>query len=89
MATKKQKRAVAEAKREKFLADLKRENQMVLDRVRAKRDQKNRESWREVHDKSHSWRKLVDECPFCQDRAEEAKKQAWLMKKALRESEAS
>jgi hypothetical protein len=65
MATKKQKRAAALAKREKFMADVKRSGTEALKRERANRARREREEWQEQHDKKHYT--FVKECPICSD----------------------
>jgi hypothetical protein len=67
MATKKEKRAAALARREEFLAAEAARNQKVLEGVRAKRRAEEKKAWQKNHDKRHSWKKRIKECPICQD----------------------
>lgn len=67
MATKKQKRQALLQKREKFEANLKRSNQEALRKERERREEENRRAWQENHDKRHSWKKRIKECPLCKD----------------------
>lgn len=67
MATKKQKRAAALAKRERMLAAEREIGLKALEKDRYERDRKNREAWQENHDKNHSWKKRIKECPHCKD----------------------
>jgi hypothetical protein len=66
MATKKQKRAAGIAKHEAFLEEMRRSG---LEAQRKDRERKERmllQEWQDQHDKKHSWKKVIDECPHCQ-----------------------
>jgi hypothetical protein len=73
VATKKQKRAAALARRERFLAA---EREVGLNALRIDRERRayeERKLWQEQHDKKHSWKKRIKECPLCQDEIKLAK----------------
>lgn len=67
MATKKQKRQALQAKHDKFMSELKRSNQEALRKSQERREEENRRAWQDNHDKNHSWKKRIKECPHCQD----------------------
>lgn len=67
MATKKQKRERGEQKRMHFMSEHRRTGLEAQRKDREHRQQKEREAWREQHDKKHSWKKRIKECPICQD----------------------
>lgn len=67
MATRKQKHQQALEKRARFLAEIEQTNAENLRRTNEHRERKNRESWQPKHEKSHSWKKVEKDCPFCQD----------------------
>jgi hypothetical protein len=67
VATKKQKREQGERKHLHFMAEVKQTGLEAQRKDREHRKQKEREAWREQHDKKHSWKKRLKECPICQD----------------------
>lgn len=70
MATKKQKRERAEAKHHQFMAELRAEGLAAIKSDRERREWKNRKDWQDSHDKDHNWKRLIPECPHCQDMKE-------------------
>lgn len=66
MATKAQKRARNEAKHAEFMEEIRQSGLKALAKERARRQKKLLSDWQENHDKNHSWKKLVPECPHCQ-----------------------
>lgn len=74
MATKKQKRAAALAKRAAFEEEYRRSGLEAQRKDREHRARKLREEWRENHEKRHSWKKRIKECPICQDEIRAAKR---------------
>ena len=64
MATKKEKRARAEAKREAFLAAERERGLRALSTSRKIREADNRKSWERDHE-THF--RFVDECPLCKE----------------------
>lgn len=67
MATKKQKRAALMARREAFFEEHRRTGLEAQKKDRERRAHQEREAWREQHEKKHSYKKLIAECPLCQD----------------------
>lgn len=65
MATKKAKRAAAEAKRAKMLEEYRRTGLEAQRKDREHRERKELEAWQDQHDKKHSWKKRIKECPHC------------------------
>ena len=74
MATKKQKRAAALARREAFLAEERERGLNALRKERERRAYEARKEWQEQHDKKHSWKKRIKECPICKDEIKAAKR---------------
>lgn len=71
MATKKEKRRRALEKRQEFMEEV-RQNGLKAQRMdRERRHKKALRDWQEPHDKDHSWKRRVAECPHC---AEEIKR---------------
>lgn len=72
MATKKQKRE----RMEKHYADRMEEHRqaglIAQRRDHIRRERKKRADWQEQHDNEHSFKKLVDGCPHCEDRKKKA-----------------
>jgi hypothetical protein len=74
MATKKQKREAALARREEFLEKERALGQKAIEVAARKREIRNREAWKKGHEKHY---KFVDECPHCSDiKEEQARKKA-------------
>lgn len=67
MATKKQKRERGEAKHKAFMAELAAEGLAAQKSDRERREWKHRKDWQDKHDAGHSWKKLIPECPHCQE----------------------
>lgn len=65
MATKKQKHQQAMEKRQRFLDDMKREGEEAVRKDREHRRRQELQEWQENHDKRHSWKKRIAECPHC------------------------
>ena len=65
MATKKQKRAAAEAKHVAFMEEMRRSGLEAQRQDRERREAEARKAWQDQHDKKHH--KFVDECPICSD----------------------
>jgi hypothetical protein len=63
VATKKQKRAEALARREKMFADLRLENQKALEKERERREKAKLKEWQKIHEEKHFG--FVDNCPHC------------------------
>lgn len=76
MATKKQKRAAALAKHEADMKAYREGGLQALQKDREYRAHKEREDWRANHDKRHSWKKRIKECPICNDEIAAAKRAA-------------
>lgn len=74
MATKKQKRAAALAKHEQMMADLRESGLAALQADRRRRDAEVRKEWSANHEKNHSWKKRIKECPLCGDEIRAAKR---------------
>lgn len=74
MATKKQKHAAALARREARLAEIAERGLKAQQMDQARRAAEERAQWRDNHDKRHSWRKRIQECPICQDEIKAAKR---------------
>lgn len=62
MATKKEKRAAALARREAFLAEEAELGRLAIEQAKAERHEKNLKSWEKGHEKHY---KFVDECLHC------------------------
>lgn len=75
MATKKQKRIQAIARHKAFMDEYRMSGLRALLKDKERRAQKDRDEWRENHDKNHSWKKRIKECPLCADEIK-AQKQA-------------
>lgn len=73
MATKKQKRAAAQAKHEADMKAYREGGLQALRKDREYRAHKEREEWRKNHDKNHSWQKRIKECPLCGDEIKAAR----------------
>lgn len=73
MATRKSKHARALAKREEFLANVKQTGLQAQRKDREERERKMREAWKDQHEKKHSWKKRIKECPLCGDEIKAAK----------------
>lgn len=74
MATKKQKHAQVMQRREERLSTI-RESGLKAQRLdREKRAKELRAQWQENHDKRHSWKKRIAECPICQDEIRAARR---------------
>lgn len=73
MATKKQKREAGFQKHLRESEDLRRSGLEAQRKDRETRTKKEREAWQENHDKKHSWKNLVKECPLCQDKMKHSK----------------
>lgn len=73
VATKKQKREAALKKREKYIQAEREIGLAALEKSRALRQIELREQWRKQHEKKHSWKRLVKECPLCQDKMNNGK----------------
>lgn len=86
MATKKEKRAAALARHQEFMASVRETGLSALKKDRKHRAAKLRDEWRENHDKRHSWKKRIVECPLCQD---EIKAAALLSSQQENEDQAS
>lgn len=67
MATKKQKRTIAEAKHQAFMNEIRETGLAALAKDREHRERKNREAWLDNHQKKHSWKNRIKECPHCSD----------------------
>lgn len=67
MATKKQKRAIAEAKRKEFMDEIRRTGLEAQRKDREYRMRKLKESQKDQHEKKHSWKKRDPECLWCKD----------------------
>lgn len=65
MATKKQKRAAAEAKHQAFMEEHRQSGLAAQRQDRERRAAEERKAWQDVHDKKHH--KFVDNCPLCTD----------------------
>lgn len=65
MATKKQKREAGLAKHETFMANVRETGLKALRKDQERRRQKELDDWRENHNKRHSWKKRIKECPHC------------------------
>lgn len=74
MATKKQKRAAALAKREAWLEERRVSGLRAQLEDHERRKSKLRESQREKHNKEHSWKVLDKKCVLCMDKYEDAKR---------------
>lgn len=66
MATKKQKREAAEAKHKAFMEAERLSGLEAQRKDRAERKRQELNAWQEQHEKKHSWKKRVAECPHCQ-----------------------
>lgn len=67
MATKKQKREAAEAKRQARLDEMRQSGLEAQRKDREHRAKEERKAWRKQHDEKHSWKKRIVECPLCRD----------------------
>lgn len=85
MTTRKQKHQAAVEKRERFMAEERRRNAEVLRQEKEKRARKHREMWQEKHDNAHSWKKIDNNCPHCQDRLRAQKSEAAKRERETRE----
>lgn len=74
MATKKQKRAAALAKREAWLEERRISGLRAQMEDNERRKSKLRESQREKHNKEHSWKVLDKNCVLCMDKFEDARR---------------
>lgn len=75
LATKKQKRAAALAKREAWVKERIETGLKAQHDDHENRKNKQREKQREKHNKEHSWKALEKECVLCMDKLEEARRQ--------------
>lgn len=75
MATKKQKREIAQAKREKWLAEQRESGLREQRKDRENREKKLRDAAKEKHEKEHSWKKREPKCILCQDALAEQRRQ--------------
>lgn len=67
MATKAQKREAGRIKHQRFIADIKRTGLEAQRRDREHRKQKHLSDTEVEHKKSHGWKKLVKDCPHCDE----------------------
>lgn len=67
MATKKVKRALARARHEHFMEEYRRDGLAALRKDRERRKRKAYQEWEETHNKDHSKKKPIEECPWCRD----------------------
>jgi len=65
VATKKQKRARALAKRQEFMETVKQTGLEALRKDQEHRRRKELEAWEKQHETKHSWKKRIKECPHC------------------------
>lgn len=77
MATKKQKRAAAHAKHLQYMKDYSQSGLEAQRKDRAERHEKNCQAWQTNHDKNHSWKKRIKECPICQGEMKAARESSF------------
>ena len=74
MATKKQKRLAAQARREEMLAEYRRSGLEAQKKDHARRERKLYQEWEEGHGKKHK-KTFVEECPWCKDERRASQRQ--------------
>lgn len=67
MATRKQKRAAAQSKREKWEEEQRVSGLRAQEEDHKVRDSKERDAWRTKHNKEHSWKVINEHCILCRD----------------------
>lgn len=66
MATKKQKREAAKKRHDDYMEELRLSGLAAQKADRAHRHRKELDAWEEQHNKKHSWKNRIKECPHCQ-----------------------